>query len=66
MGVLKMATKVVIGREGYTSDAVWTEVDTGKEYYDHGSRQALLVFGDDLTGTHEISDDLAYCLFSEE
>lgn len=60
-----MSTKVSIKQAGYTSDAIWTEHETGKTYYDHGSRRAQQVFGDDYTGTHEISDDLAYFIFEE-
>lgn len=60
-----MSTKVSIKQAGYTSDAIWTEHGTGKEYYDHGSRRAQQVFGDDYTGTHEISDDMAYCIFED-
>lgn len=62
----QMATNVGIKYAGFTDDAIWTEIETGKEYYDHGAKRALSMFGADFYGSHEISDDLAYCLFVEE
>ena len=58
--------KITITRTYRSSDALWYESDTQSTYYDHYARRAIEVFGEEYYGTHEISDDLAYCLFSEK
>lgn len=57
-----MSISVTIRAEG--SDYIWREDANAYTFYDR-FRFACHFFGDDPTGRHLITDDLAYTLFPE-